>query len=121
MGRRKNERKTGREKDSEEASVTVNTISLSEREPPCVFRTLSEKVSGEMAALEAGTPDQRKVIPEQDKLLPFHFWSLILLRSKFMVVCQFVPIGIGSSVPNWWVWWALGVHKLYISENKFII
>lgn len=53
-----------------------------------------------MAALEAGMPDQRKVIPEQDKLLPFLFWSLIVLRSKFTAVCQYVPVGIGSSVPN---------------------
>lgn len=67
----------------------------------CFLKTLSEKVSGETAALGAGTPDHRKVIPEQDKSLPFLFWSLIVLRSKFMAVCQYVPVGIGPSVPNW--------------------
>lgn len=70
------------------------------RENPRVFRTLSEKVSGETTALEAGMPDQRKVIPEEDKLLPFLSRSLIVLRSKFMAVCQYAPVGIGSSVLN---------------------
>lgn len=53
----------------------------------------------------------RKVIPEHDKSLPFLFWSLIVLRSKFMAVCQHVPVGTGSSVPNWWVKWASKVHR----------
>lgn len=69
-------------------------------------------MSGETAALGAGMPDQGKVIPEQDKLFPFLFWSLIVLRSKFMAICQYVPIGIGSSIPNWWVRWASKIQKL---------
>lgn len=75
-------------------------------------------MSGETPALEAGMPDQRKVIPEQDKLLPFLFWSLIVLRSEFIAVCQYIPVGVGSSVPIWWLRWVSGVHKLYTTEKN---
>lgn len=115
---RQNERKVLKRFIYSEHNMSKNGVG----EKPNVFsEPYLRKCQVRRQLSKAGMSEQRKVIPEQDKLLPFLFWSIIVLRSKFMAVCQCVPVGTGSSVPNWCVRWALVIHKLYTAENKYTI
>lgn len=101
-GTRKNKRKTGLERDFEEALITVNTICPKNevrKSSPLCFQNLiwkSVRWDGSFGSRDAWSEEGDT---RTRQITSIFFWSLFVLRSKFIAVCQYTPVGIGSSVP----------------------